>query len=77
MDKLNINKYRLVMNDGDVIICLSPEDVCKFIEDIMNDDQFENMGDFRWVNDEDDNDVFIRRENIKYITSLRSDNGKV
>ena len=77
MDKLNINKYRLVMNDGDVIICLSPESVCKFIEDIMNDDQFESIGDFRWVNDEDDNDVFIRRENIKYITSLRSDNGKV
>lgn len=75
MEKLN--KYKLIMNDGDVIICLSPEDVCKFVEDIMNDDQFESMGDFRWVNDEDDNDVFIRRENIKYITSLRSDNGKV
>lgn len=75
MDKLN--KYRLVMNDGDIIICLSPEDVCKFVEDLLNDDQFEDMGDFRWVNDEDDNDVFIRRENIKYITSLRSDNGKV
>ena len=75
MEKLN--KYKLIMNDGDIIICLSPEDVCKFVEDIMNDDQFESMGDFRWVNDEDDNDVFIRRENIKYITSLRSDNGKV
>ena len=75
MEKLN--KYRLVMNDGDIIICLSPEDVCKFVEDLLNDDQFEDMGDFRWVNDEDDNDVFIRRENIKYITSLRSDNGKV
>lgn len=75
MDKLN--KYRLVMNDGDIIICLSPEDVCKFVEDLLNDDQFEDMGDFRWVNDENDNDVFIRRENIKYITSLRSDNGKV
>lgn len=77
MSKLNINKYRIMMNDGDIIICLSPEDVCKFVEDIMNDDQFESMGDFRWVNDEDDNDIFIRRENIKYITSLRSDNGKV
>ena len=75
MEKLN--KYKLIMNDGDVIICLSPEDVCKFVEDLLNDDQFEDMGDFRWVNDEDDNDVFIRRENIKYITSLRSDNGKV
>lgn len=75
MDKLN--KYRLVMNDGDIIICLSPEDVCKFVEDLLNDDQFEDMGDFRWVNDEHDNDVFIRRENIKYITSLRSDNGEV
>lgn len=75
MEKLN--KYRLVMNDGNTIICLSPEDVCKFVEDLLNDDQFEDMGDFRWVNDEDDNDVFIRRENIKYITSLRSDNGKV
>ncbi len=75
MEKLN--KYKLIMSDGDVIICLSPEDVCKFVEDIMNDDQFESMGDFRWVNDEYDNDVFIRRENIKYITSLRSDNGKV
>lgn len=75
MEKLN--KYRLVMNDGDIIICLSPEDVCKFVEDLLNDDQFEDMGDFRWVNDEDNNDVFIRRENIKYITSLRSDNGEV
>jgi hypothetical protein len=72
----SLNKYRIVMNDGDVIVCISPVEIGKFVQDIMSEDQFEDMGDFRWVNDTDDNDVFLRRENINYITSLRSDNGK-